>query len=310
MAMIFERTIPSRGGRDSTRPRVAFTIIELLMVIGVIAMLIAILLPAIQSSRELARRAQCTNNLLQIGTALGSYASTHSVLPPGVVNDKGPISNVPVGYHFGWAVQILPFFDQPAIFHQFDFSQSVYAPSNDTARGHRIASFLCPSCPIYGLMSYAACHNDVEAPIDAGNHGVFYLNSRTRYDDITDGPAFTIFVGEYATTPGPGWAVGTSATLRNAGTPINEVDPLEQSLLGTSGISLYRPLDTTTWNNLIAEGKVSAGRVGGFRSYHKEGSNFLFGDGSVRYLQDRIDPDVYRSLAHRADGNLISADEF
>src|SRR3954452_24846304 len=108
--------------------RTAFTVIELLMVIAVIAILIALLLPAIQSTRELARRAHCTNNLLQIATALSGYYSAHGVFPPGVVNDKGPITNVPVGYHFGWAVQMLPFFDQSAISHQFNFSESVYSP--------------------------------------------------------------------------------------------------------------------------------------------------------------------------------------
>ena len=73
------------------RRRRAFTLIELLIVVGIIAVLIALLLPAIQSAREQARRAQCINNLLQLGIAMGNYASTHSVLPPGVVNDKGPI---------------------------------------------------------------------------------------------------------------------------------------------------------------------------------------------------------------------------
>ena len=71
--------------------RRAFTLIELLIVVGIIAVLIALLLPAIQAAREQARRAQCINNLLQLGIAMGNYASTHSVLPPGVVNDKGPI---------------------------------------------------------------------------------------------------------------------------------------------------------------------------------------------------------------------------
>jgi prepilin-type processing-associated H-X9-DG protein len=299
-----------REPRNASAARTAFTVLELLVVTGVIAILIAILLPAVQSSREQVRRVQCTNNLMQIGTALASYASCHSVLPPGVVNDKGPVTNVPVGYHFGWAVRILPFLGQTAMFREFDFSRSVYAPSNETARGHRIGSYYCPSSPWYGNMSYAGCHHDVEAPIDADNHGAFYLNSRTRYDDIADGPAFTIFVGEYRSTPGPGWAVGTSATLRNAGTPINGEDPIDPLQLSNPTGSYNQSIDPSTWNQLIIDGKVQAARIGGFRSYHPGGANFLFGDGSVRFLSERIHPDIYRSLAHRADGNLISADEF
>ena len=122
-----------------------FTVIELLLVVGIIAVLISLLLPAVQSARENARRVQCSKNLMQIGVALANYASTHKVFPPGVVNEKGPISNFPVGYHFGWAVQILPYLEQTPVYREFDFSQSVYAQRNDTAREHKIASFLCPS---------------------------------------------------------------------------------------------------------------------------------------------------------------------
>ncbi len=136
-----------RMGNQPVRRTVerGFTIIELLLVIGIIAVLISLLLPAVQSAREAARRTQCSKNLMQIGVALASYASTHKVFPPGVVNDKGPISNAPTGYHYGWAVQILPYLSQPAIYQQFDFSQSVYAQRNDTARSHKLDIFLCPS---------------------------------------------------------------------------------------------------------------------------------------------------------------------
>src|SRR5437588_8984077 len=163
--------------------RPAFTMIELLVVIAIIATLIGILLPAIQSAREVARRTYCTNNLLQLGIALGNYTSTHRVLPPGVVNDKGPILNLPQGYHYGWAVQLLPFIEQRNIYRRFDFRQGVYEPSNETARNLRIWTFLCPSSSRPGPMNYAGCHHDVEAPIDADNQGVLFLNSHVRYDD-------------------------------------------------------------------------------------------------------------------------------
>src|SRR5947209_19613869 len=94
--------------QNSRHPR-AFTLIELILVIGIIAVLISLLLPSIQSARENARRAQCCNNLMQIGAAMGNYASVHRVLPPGVVSENGPINSLPAGYHFGWAAQILPF---------------------------------------------------------------------------------------------------------------------------------------------------------------------------------------------------------
>ena len=187
---------PSPGRR-------AFTLIELLIVIAIIAVLIALLLPAIQASREHARRAQCVNNLLQLGLALGNYASTHSVLPPGVVNATGPIANLPNGYHHGWTVQILPFIGQNNIYTHINVNEGVYADSNMTVRGVRVATFLCPSDGRWssGMISYAGCHHDVEAAIAADNHGVLYLNSHVRFDDITDGPAQTILLGELRQGP-------------------------------------------------------------------------------------------------------------
>src|SRR5258708_11399747 len=92
--------------------RAGFTLIELLVVIAFLAVLIALLVPAVQAAREAARRAQCLNNVMQLGIALQSYESSHELLPPGVVNTTGPILDQPKGYHYGWLVQILPFFEQ------------------------------------------------------------------------------------------------------------------------------------------------------------------------------------------------------
>ena len=130
--------------------RRAFTLIELLIVIAIIAVLIALLLlPAIQAAREQARRTQCVNNLLQLGLALGNYASTHSVLPPGVVNATGPIANLPNGYHHGWTVQILPFLGQSNIYNHINIRESVYADSNMTVRGVHVSTF--SALPTAGL---------------------------------------------------------------------------------------------------------------------------------------------------------------
>jgi prepilin-type N-terminal cleavage/methylation domain-containing protein/prepilin-type processing-associated H-X9-DG protein len=296
-----------RSSRPTGRP--AFTLIEVVVVVGIIGVMISLLLPAIQSSREQARRVSCQNNLLQLGTALASYASSYGVLPPGVVNDKGPITGKAGGYRFGWAVQILPFLQEDAIHRQFDFRHGVDAPANSTARLHGIRTFVCPSNNSTGPMAYAACHHDVEALIDAGNHGVFYLNSRIRYDDITDGPAFTIFLGDSGGSGMPGgWAVGDMSTLRNTGTPVNggPVVPLP------GGYAVYR-YDSEEQKAAEAaaeeEFRLNA-RVGGFSSSHRAGANFLFGDGSVRFLNDSTDARVYRRLGHRADGELIDGDDF
>jgi len=305
----FERVVIMNRDSAFRRSRCGFTLIELFIVILIISTLISLLLPAIQSARENARRVQCQKNLMQIGIALSNYASTLKVLPPGVVNDKGPISNRPVGYHFGWAVQILPFLEQGSMHRQFDFNQSVYADANLTARGHNLSVYMCPSAPQSGSMSYAACHHDVEAPIAADNHGVFYLNSRIGYDDLVDGPAQTILVGEIRNSPSAGWAVGTTATLRNTGTPVGWQDPLRLSPAPPVSPG-HQPLDPSTLKSLVNDGLLPADYVGGFQSLHPAGANFLFGDGSVRLLTAKIKPEIYRSLGNRADGNLVSDDEF
>ena len=311
MTRIFEQVLKMKGDMGFRRSRSGFTVIELFIVIMIISVLISLLLPAIQSARENARRTQCIKNLMQIGIAMANYASTHKVFPPGVVNDQGPISNMPVGYHFGWAVQILPYLEAASIHRQFDFKRSVYAEENMTARGHSLQVYACPSDDAGGPMSYAACHHDVEAPIAADNHGVFYLNSRITYDDLSDGPAQTIFVGEIRHTPSAGWAVGTTATLRNTGTPVGWDDPLR--LLPAAGSTAgmgNQGLDPVTLKSLVTDGQLPAAFVGGFQSLHSAGANFLFGDGSVRLLTAKIKPEIYRSLGNRADGNLVSDDEY
>jgi prepilin-type processing-associated H-X9-DG protein/prepilin-type N-terminal cleavage/methylation domain-containing protein len=295
----------------SRRP--GFTMIEVLAVAAIIAVLIALILPAVQSSREVARRTQCYNNLLQLGIAMDSYVSTHEVLPPGVVNDKGPIQNIPRGYHFGWTVQILPFLEQGNLYRRFDFRRGLYEGTNISSQGVRLGVLLCPSDGTSGSTSYMGCHHDVEAPIDVDNHGVLYLNSHVAYDDITDGRAYTFLLGESRGGPSLSWASGTRATLRNTGSPINATGPILPSKgAGRFGASAN---SNATKNQeeleaLIASEFVPVSLVGGFSSRHQNGSNFLFCDGSVRFVSQAIDPRVYRFLGNRADGQLIGADQY
>jgi prepilin-type processing-associated H-X9-DG protein len=280
--------------------------IELLTVMTIIAILIALLLPAVQSAREAAWRASCHSNLLQLGIALGNYASTHRVLPPGVVDGKGPITNVPRGYHMGWAVQILPFIEHGNIYRHVDFRRGVYDVANTTAVATRLGLFVCPSSR-GGATSYAGCHHDVEAPIDADNHGVLYLNSHVGYDDITDGPACTILLGEAANNLLLGWASGTRDTLRNTGSPINARDPTIP--LGKTPFATPAE-QRAEFESRVDDGLIPLNSVGGFSSKHGMGANFLFCDGSARFLRQQIDPHVYRRLGNRADGEIIGGEQY
>ncbi|NLX96189.1 MAG: DUF1559 domain-containing protein [Rhodopirellula sp.] len=315
---------------DPTVRRRAFTLVELLVVIAIIGVLIALLLPAVQAAREAARRSQCVNNLTQVGLALRNYESAHFVLPPGVVDAKRPIRNKPEGYHLGWIVQLLPYLDETIAFRHIDFSVGAYHKNNTPVRKVMIESIRCPSDgqgwggP--GLSSYAGCHHDREAPIDTDQCGVFFLNSAVRSRQIPDGLAYTIFVGEKRldareTT----WLSGTMATLRNTGTRLNgtEVDmnwdnhwqkDVEQS---DDGTEYWTPKPMEPMGSAGDESQLSAVPdaewqwiVGGFSSFHPGVSNFLFGDGSVHAISDRIAMDVYQRLGNRADGKLLQERPF
>jgi prepilin-type N-terminal cleavage/methylation domain-containing protein/prepilin-type processing-associated H-X9-DG protein len=302
-------TTPTERTARRGRP-CGFTLLELLLVMAVISILISLLLPAIQSSRELARRLQCSKNLMQVGLALGNYHAAHRSFPPGVVDQAGPVSTRPAGYHWGWQARILPYLEQGNLYHQLNFQVSVYASENDTSRTRRISVYQCPSEASPIATSYAGAHHDVEAPIAADNHGVLFLNSRVRRDDITDGPAFTIVAGEFLQkTYSLGWAVGTRSSLRNTGTPINAAAPFAFNPAAGPGAP-GRSDELKALEQRISEGELAATFVGGFSSNHTGGANFLLGDGAVRYISERVRDSVYRSLGHRADGNLISADEY
>lgn len=177
----------------------AFTLLELLVVIAIIGILIALLLPAVQSAREAARKFQCSHKLSQLGLAIKQYELNHGILPPGTTNETGPIRNVPLGNHLGWIPRILAHLEQMPLYDQIDFNKSVYAPENQLAWVSYAPSVL--SCPSdrnsYGINSnYMACIGGEETPIDTTNKGVFFLNSKLRSRDIVDGTSSTIFVGE------------------------------------------------------------------------------------------------------------------
>ena len=165
------------------RPRpVAFTLVELLVVIAIIAILVLLLLPAINAAREAARRNGCINKMVQLSIAVQQYELTHEIFPPGTINDTGPIRSEAKGYHHSWLSRILPYVEESLVYRSIDFSQGVYHPTNSPVRMHHLSAFICPSddgyWDVYRPSTYAAVHHEVEAPIDADNNGVFFLNSR------------------------------------------------------------------------------------------------------------------------------------
>ncbi len=315
------------------RRRVGFTLIELLVVMAIIAVLIALLLPAVQSCREAARRITCTNNLMQLALALQNYESSHEMFPPGVVDATGPVLDQPKGYQFGWLVRILPYVEMRNAYNHFNLSVGLHDARNMTTRQTVVRTFLCPSdngptrtTGNIVLTNYAACHNSLETPIDVNNNGSFILNRAIRYEDIPDGMSSTIFLSEKLNDGlGQGWASGSRATLRNMGTLING-----SPMTGLRPPSLPPgPGPAPTAKAVVSKAVVappaqvgqpsddaptampgSPAYVGGFASKHPGGANCAFGDGSIRFMKSSIQPNVLEWLGARADGVIIDSSSY
>lgn len=320
----------------------AFTLVELLVVIAIIGVLVALLLPAVQACREAARRCQCGNHLNQMILAVQNYEMAHGMYPMGTINPTGPIANGPPGYHHNWLVQILPFIEEQNAWRAIDKTVGVYHPKN-AAVAQSVPRWLhCPSSPApYGTPCYAACHNDLEKPIDVKDNGVFFLNSIVRYDDITDGSTHTLFLGDKIPDGwDQHWLSGTRATIRNMGTTINsltyntglprardpadvmgEPDPSAPAADPSAQTPPDGPADAAAAAPGEPAGSVPVGDalgappsaptapggkffVGGFGSSHPNGAQFAFGDGSVRYLSNSTAGPVLAQYAHRSDGLL------
>jgi prepilin-type processing-associated H-X9-DG protein/prepilin-type N-terminal cleavage/methylation domain-containing protein len=294
----------------------AFTLIELLVVIGIIALLIALLLPAVQAAREAARRAQCVNNLKQIGLALHNYHGTFQTFPPGYVSNFDSAGN-DTGPGWGWAAMLLPQTEQKPLFDAINFNTPIEAPSNQTSRLLLIGSFLCPSdsaqpswlatmrdasgvptqsiCQV-ATANYVGVYGTSDPGIDGD--GIFFRDGNVGLRDITDGSSQTLAVGERSQKFGQAtWAGSvTGAVLfpnvNGLGYPRAESAP--GMVLGHAG-GRYGPGDPS-------------GEVNQFYSLHPGGLNFLFADGHVGFLKTTLANTTFRALATRAGGETISGD--
>lgn len=316
------------------RRSAGFTLIEFLVVVGIIAILLALLIPAVVRGREAARRISCVNNLKQLALSLQSYHASHEVFPSGSVNETRPILSVAHGQQMSWITSVLPFMEQNAVFNAINFDLGAFAIENRTARTVTITVFNCPDAAPEasgwlpselfrggagerrwweGTSTYAGVYHDVEAPIDVDNHGALFLNSRIAAADARDGLSQTLFIGEIPfRSDRLGWMSGSRSTLRNTGQPINRADArtLEGARLpegwaaeGSKLVELERAIDS-------GEARISPAFVGGFGSNHRGGAIFAFGDGSARYLKETIDPFVFRCLGNRLDGEAIDESEY
>lgn len=288
------------------RTAAAFTLVELLVVIAIIAVLVGLLLPAVQAAREASRRTQCGSNLHQVGVALQAYHDRARAFPPGA--RYRPEDST---WGYSWRVLILPEMEQRSLFDQIaplPDGSSVKWPSEV-----RVNSYLCPSAeveqlaPDRQLSHYSGVggsgvmeRRDLEDTWcgDMDVDGIFYAESETRIADVTDGTSSTLAVGErnYIFFD---WLMGAT---RND-------DPITRICLGSSQNVRY-PInaDPSTYGYFVQDSEAPAGVTEKilqndlhFGSAHSGGANFTLADSSVRFLQDGVDFAVLQALATRAD---------
>jgi prepilin-type N-terminal cleavage/methylation domain-containing protein/prepilin-type processing-associated H-X9-DG protein len=348
-----------------TRVRPAFTLIELLVVIAIIAILVGLLLPAVQKVRESAARTQCANNLKQIGLALHSYHGLYEAFPQAYRPLATLDPTAPAGtgtYGPSAFTLILPYLEQGSVFGLIDVTKAALGSANmppaNPAYSTGIKTFLCPSTPtaaavvdysaelaqsfnnfgiavslppglIFGRTDYAPdAGMSADIPGISINAGASILcqppDGPVRITDVKDGTAFTIMIVEDSGRPG--WFGSKGVVAPNGYTPAS--GPYTGTVIGPApqgGGAWADPLNYIATNGADPSGSgiAAGGNFDGMPaapwscasgcsndsevfSFHTDGSNACFGDGSVRFLRNNLTMNQMFALLSRSGGEVIN----
>jgi prepilin-type N-terminal cleavage/methylation domain-containing protein len=308
--------------------RLAFTLIELLVVIAIIAVLIGLLLPAVQKVREAAARLKCQNNLKQIGLAWHNHHDTLGYFPTtggrwwddanGPIPAKSSASPFALDLttqQAGWTYQILPYLEQDNLFRQSPAGNNNGTPNNVVVESTPISVYTCPtrgqilyaSAQLSGRLNFRASYvttygNAPEAPgapyvHEPGGMGVWNFEGRLNMNHVADGTSNTIMIGErymaksrYAQDD---W--GSEPITRGHGWGVAK---------RCQGLPVPDSLNLTA-GGVPADGNGPANeRLG---SAHTNGVGVTYADGSVKFLRYDLDLNTYRNLCTRSDGNVVNA---
>jgi prepilin-type N-terminal cleavage/methylation domain-containing protein/prepilin-type processing-associated H-X9-DG protein len=307
---------PSRRG---------FTLIELLVVIAIIGILIALLLPAVQSAREAARRIQCTNQIKQIALSMHNYQTSLKAFPFGSILGPGSTIRSQPGPDnrwyddFTWQSQIGAYLEQQAWFNSFNFKNSASHESNLTARALHVAVFGCPSDGLVDNEKGAANWHRVRSNyvVNWGNTGYaqkdqtgvtfgqapFTFKRCVKFSEISDGLSNTLMISEALTPKGTGWEGPLGETIIATGgqtfdawvTPNSPVADVVNRKCPTKPAPRARNLCTVSPGDIGTAVDITAHTAA--RSNHQGGVNAAHCDGSVRFYSDSVDLFTWRALS-------------
>jgi prepilin-type N-terminal cleavage/methylation domain-containing protein/prepilin-type processing-associated H-X9-DG protein len=258
--------------------RRAFSLIELLVVIAILGILIGLLLPAVQRSRESARRGQCLANLRQLGIALHAYHDVYGVFPPGGVEWR-PAGSTKGERQLAWSVFLLPYLEQTNLYDALDLSTPFDSSANRAGAATPLAAYVCPSVPRdspwvdgRGACDYGGIYGErITGPNDPPK-GTMLYDRAIGLREITDGSSATLVISEDANWPDGQWINGRN--IFDQAFAINAAPAFENDI----------------------------------RSLHPGGANGLLADGAARFLSESMNLRTLAAICTRAGGEVVSGE--